>query len=266
MKKFFRNLLMILLIIIFIIGFIFGIMTIVKFIKLNNIYKKIDKYVEYESFYMKTTQTINDETTETEAYYRNGTSKQIASNGVYTWTDGERAYVVDETNSTVYTASTENNITLVSYNMFAAPIQGYNEGIVDRFFLAGDVNTTIKKEKIDDKEYYCIKTKENNAIKKVWVEKDSSKIKKASIEFTNGDVIYYEYELQFNQVKASDISLTDITGYKLISGETGTILSESFNEETTTVETEESTSTAENATTDNTVENTNMVVNETISE
>ena len=86
------------------------------------------------------------------------------------------------------------------------------------------------EEKIDDVDCYCIKTKENNALKKVWVEKDSSKIKKATIEFSNGDIFKYDYELSFNSVKASEVALPDITGYKLINGETGTILSESFNE------------------------------------
>lgn len=225
-----KKILKILLLIVAIIGFSFGIMTIVKFLKLKNIYKKIDTYVGYDSFYLKTIQETKDEKIETEAYYRNGTSKQIASNGIYTWTDGERAYLVDEANSTIYTLSLENNISLVSYNMFAAPIQGYNSDIIDKIFLAGNVNTTIKKENIDGNDYYCIKTKENNAIKKVWVEKNSSKIKKATIEFSNGDVFNYEYELEFNSVRISDVSLPDITGYKLVNGETGTILSESFNQ------------------------------------
>lgn len=231
-----KKVLKVLIIIIAIIGFIFGITTIVKFIKLNNIYKKIDKYVAYDCFYLGTLQESNGEKIETEAYYRNGTSKQIASNGIYTWTDGERAYMVDEENSTIYTLSLENNISLVSYNMFAAPIQGYNAGFVDRILLAGDVNTTIKKEKIEETDYYCIKTKENNAIKKVWVEKKSSKIKKATIEFSNGDVFNYDYELSFNSVNAADVKLPDITGYKLVNGETGTTLSESFNQTNTTEE------------------------------
>lgn len=225
-----KKILKILLIIIAIVGFIFGITTIVKFIKLNNIYKKVDKYIAYDCFYLKTLQETKEGKIETEAYYRKGTSKQIASNGVYTWTNGERAYLVDEANSTIYTLSLENNFSLVSYNMFAAPIQGYNSNFIDRIFLAGDVNTTIKKEKIDENDYYCIKTKENNAIKKVWIERKSSKIKKATIEFSNGDIFKYDYELSFNSVKASDIVLPDITGYKLINGETGTILSENFNQ------------------------------------
>lgn len=234
-----KKVLKVLITIIAIIGFIFGITTIVKFIKLNNIYKKIDDYVAYDCFYLRTIQESNGEKNETEAYYRKGISKQIASNGIYTWTDGERAYMVDEENSTIYTLSLENNITLVSYNMFAAPIQGYNSGFIDRILLAGDVNTTIKKEKIDDKEYYCIKTKKNTVTKKVWVEKDSSKIKKAEIEFSNGDIFNYEYEVSFNSVKKSEVSLPDITGYTLINGETGNILAENFNQTNSTEVTEE---------------------------
>ncbi len=225
-----KKILNILIIIIAIIGFIFGVTTIVKFIKLNNIYKKVDKYIAYDCFCLETKQETKNEKIETEAYYRKGIGKQVASNGIYTWTDGERAYIVDEANSTIYTLNIENNISLVSYNMFAAPIQGYNSDVIDRIFLAGDANTTIKKEKIDDDEYYCIRTKEKNAIKKVWVEKKSSKIKKATIEFSNGDILNYDYELTFNSVDSADVTLPDITGYKLINGETGTILTESFNE------------------------------------
>lgn len=225
-----KKILKILIVIILVICFIFGIATIVKFIKLNKIYKKIDKYVSYESFYLSTTLIQNEsESSTTEAYYRNGTSKLIASSGIYTWTDGERAYLIDEENSTAYTLDTENTIILVSYNMFASAIQGYNSSFIDKLFLAGDVNTTIKKEKIDDTYYYCIETKENLATKRVWVEKDTSKIKKAEIEFSNGDIFNYEYELSFNSVKASDVSLPDITGYTLINGETGNILTENFN-------------------------------------
>lgn len=235
MKKILKIFLIILITALIIISFILGITTIVKYIKLSNIYKKIDKYIAYDNFYLKTTQIIDNETTETEAYYRNGKSKQIASNGIYTWTDGERAYLVDEENITIYTLSLEKNFALVSYNMFASPIQGYNYNFINKLLLAGDINTTIKKETIDGNDYYCIKTKENSAIKKVWIEKNSSKIKKATIIFSNGDVFNYEYELLFNSVKASEVSLPDITGYKLISGETGTILSENFNQ-TTSIE------------------------------
>lgn len=229
MKKILKFSLRVLIILIVIIGFTFGIATIVKFIKLNGIYKNINKYVKYDSFYLKTSLFSNDTLqSETEAYYKNGTGKLVASNGVYSWTDGERAYLVDEENDTLYTLGTEYNFALVSYNMFASSIPGYNSNFINRLLLAGNVNTTIKKEKIGANDYYCIKTRENLAIKKVWVEKNSSKIKKATIEFSNGDIFNYEYELEFNVVKVSDVKLPDITGYKLINGETGNILSEKF--------------------------------------
>lgn len=228
MKKILRSL----LIIVIVIGFIFGMATIIKFIKLNSIYKKLDKNLEYDSFYLKTSLVTsnhsNDSTTET--YFRNGTSKLVASNGVYTWTNGERAYLIDEANLTAYTLSLKENVTLASYNMFATPVQGYNGSFIDRLLLAGDPNTTIKNEKINDNSYYCIKSKENLAIKTIWVEKETGKIKQAKIEFSNGDVFDYEYELYFNSVKAVDVGLPDITGYKLINGETGNVLSENFKE------------------------------------
>lgn len=226
MKKILKYLLIILLVI----GFLFGITTIVKYVKLNGIYKKVDELIGYNSFYLKISLKNNsDDETITEALYREGKSKLIASNGVYTWTDGKKAYLVDEENSTIYTLDIENNFALTSYNMFSSSIQGYNKNFIDRLLLAGDVNTTIEKQKIEGKNYYCIKTKENRATKKVWIEKDSSKIKKAEIEFSNGDYFYYDYELTFNSVRSSDLDLPDITGFTLINGETGSILTESFN-------------------------------------
>lgn len=229
MKKVLKKLLKILLILIAIIGFIFGIITIVKFIKLTNIYKKNDKNLSHDSFYLKTSLSTNNEPkSETEAYYRNGVGRLVASNGIYSWTNGERAYMIDEENDTAYILDLNTNFALVSYKMFASGIPGYNMSLIDRFFLAGNANTSIKKEKIDNKVYYCIKTKENLATKKVWVEKETGKIKKAIIEFSNGDIFNYEYELEFNSVKATEVRLPDLTGFKLINGETGTVLSESF--------------------------------------
>lgn len=226
MKKILKTLLIILIII----GFLFGITTIVKYIKLNRIYKKANELNSYNSFYLKTSFKKNDEDESIiEAFYREGKSKMLASNGIYTWTDGEKAYLIDEENSTIYTLDIEDNFALTSYNMFSSPIQGYNKNFVDRLLLAGDVSTTIKKEKIEGKNFYCIKTKENEATKKVWIEKDNSKIKKAEIEFSNGDHFYYDYELTFDSVRSSELNLPDITGYTLINGETGRILTENFN-------------------------------------
>ena len=226
MKKVLRALILVILVI----GFVFGIATIVKYFKLNNIYKKIDKNTNYNSFYLKTKITdTNQEESITEAFYREGKGKLIASNGLYTWTDGEKAYLVDEENETIYTLNIEENFALVSYNMFTSPVQGYNKNIIDKLLLAGDANTTIKKEKIGNNDCYCIKTKENLAIKKVWIEKYTGKISKAEIEFSNGDIFKYEYELNFNTLKNSNLSLPDITGYTLINGETGNVLTESFN-------------------------------------
>lgn len=227
MKKIFK----VILILILIIGFIFGIGTIVKFIKLSNIYNQVNKHTAmFDSFYLKTTLTKSTgENASTEAYYRNGVGKLVSSNGIYTWTDGKKAYIVDEKNTTIYTLSLENNIALVSYNMFCAPIQGYNYDIISRFFLAGDVNTTIEKEKVDENDCYFIKTKEKDAIKKVWIDKLTGKIKKAEIDFSNGDIFNYEYELYFNSVESIDVALPDIAGYKMVNGETGNVLTENFN-------------------------------------
>ena len=140
----------------------------------------------------------------------------IAENGVYTWVDGEKAYMVDEENKTIYTLDLQKSLGLVSNEMFASLIPGYSKNAFERFVMAGNVQNKIKSEKIDDKKCYKIIIKEENNVKTYWIEKNSKKPIRATIQFSNGDVYQYDYELQFGVTKVKDIELPDITEYNVI--------------------------------------------------
>lgn len=208
--------LIILIIIIIAIGLFFGIASIVKFIKFQNIYSKISSNIEFDNYYLKTTSTINNGTNVTEAFYKQGTGKLVAENGVYTWTDGENAYMVDEENKKVYTLDIDNYKGLVSYEMFASLVPGYTKNIFGRFVLAGNIRTTIKTEKDEDNKYIVIKYTENKVTKTIWLEDKTKKPVKANMEFSDGTIYEYEYELKFNSTKLSDIELPDLTEYTTV--------------------------------------------------
>ena len=140
----------------------------------------------------------------------------VAKNNLYTWVDGEKAYMVDEENKTMYTLDLEKSLGLVSNEMFASLIPGYSRNIFERFIMAGSVQNKIKSEKVDDKKCYKIQIREDDNVKTYWIEKNSKKPIKASITFSNGDNYQYDYELQFGVTKIKDVELPDISQYTII--------------------------------------------------
>lgn len=217
-----------------IIGLIFGIMAIYRFCVIQSIFGKIEENIGIENYYLKTT-FINQkgEETVTEAYYREGIGKNIASNGVYTWVDGKDAYMVDEANKKIYILDieSENSISLVSNSMFASLVPGYNKNTFQRFLMACNLNIKIKSEKIDNKKYYVIEDSNQEAIKTVWISKDRKNPVKSKVRFKNGKTIEYKYELKFLVAKLKNVELPDISEYTLIDYETGdTILNKEENQ------------------------------------
>ena len=91
------------LIIILIIGLIYGIRAIKNFIIIQNIFSEVQKNVEKDNYYLRNTVTHQGESSLSKIFYKDGIGKMIAENGVYTWVDGEKAYMVDEENKTIYT-------------------------------------------------------------------------------------------------------------------------------------------------------------------
>ena len=226
-KKFLFLLFFIFLIII--IGMIFGIITIYRFSILQDISRKINDNIKKDNYHMTTTVTSDDGTTNTtEAFYRNNVGKLVASNGIYTWADGEYAYMVDEEKKTVYLLNINNeNIGLVSYSMFASVVPGYNNTIIERLFLAGNLNNKIKKSKLNDKDCFMIKTIDEKYNKTVWIDMVNAIPIKAEIEFDNGSKISYDYIIKFNETRLKDIELPSIDDYTLIDAENEEIIKDS---------------------------------------
>ena len=116
-----------------IIGLVFGFLTIYRF------------SIVQDNYHMITTVTSADGiTTTTEVFYRDDVGKIIAENGVYTWADGEYAYMIDEDKKEVYVLNINTeNIGLVSYDMFATIIPGYKKSFINNLLLSGDLKNKI---------------------------------------------------------------------------------------------------------------------------
>ncbi len=206
----------ILLIIIVLIGFIYGIRAIKNFFIIQSIFSEVQENLKKENYYLRTTITHSGESSLSKIFYKNGIGKMVAENGLYTWVDGENAYMMNEENKTIYTLDLEKSLGLVSNEMFASLIPGYSKNTFERFIMAGSVQNKIKSEKVDDKKCYKIQIKEDYNVKTYWIEKNSKKPIKASITFSNGDNYQYDYELQFGVTKIKDVELPDISQYTII--------------------------------------------------
>lgn len=205
-----------LLIILVIIGLICGIRGIRNFWIIQNIFNQLEENLEKDNYYLRTTTNYNNTSTLTKIYYKEGIGKMVAENGIYTWVDGEKAYMVDEENKTIYNLDIENSIGLVSSEMFASFVPGYSKNAIERFIMAASLQNKIKSDKIDDKKCYMIQINEEGYTKTYWIEKVSKKPLKAKIEFEDGQVYEYDYQLQFNVTKLKDVELPDITDYTII--------------------------------------------------
>lgn len=61
-----------------VIGLIFGILTIYRFYRLQNILSKVKENVEKENFYMETTIINNGVSKKTKSYYKDGVGKFVS--------------------------------------------------------------------------------------------------------------------------------------------------------------------------------------------
>ena len=102
---------------------------------------------------------VDDENATTEAYYKSGVGKYITSSGLYTWTDGTNAYLVDEDSKKIQTAALETSL-FISNEFIGSMIPGYSRSLVQKIFLAGSLNTSVKVKNYDGIKYYIITTNE----------------------------------------------------------------------------------------------------------
>ncbi len=215
--------LIILIVVIACIGLVCGIRAIRNLVVLNNIISNLESNIEKNNYYLKTTVKAGEKSSKTEAYYKDGIGKNISSNGVYTWVDGKEAYMVDEENKKIYIMeiSQENAISLVSSEMFMSLIPGYSKNIFERFVMVGSLVNSVKSEKVSDEKCYKISVKDGDITKSIWVTKSRSFPIKAEVEFANGEVFGYEYDLKFFITKLKDVELPDLSEYKFYDYKTG---------------------------------------------
>ena len=216
-KKLFVGL--IIAIIFIVIGFLFGTITMVRFLNLNTIYSALDEYVEKENYTLVTTVKYNDQTIKTEMRYVDGIGKNIAENGIYTWNDGEKAYMVDEENKKITALKTEEMVGIVLRDSFAQLVPGYSTSFFSKLAFAGDISNKIYTEKINDVKYKVIEVSDENSTKRMWVSSKMNHLVKAEVEFPNGDIFYYDYNISFGDTYKASVQLPDITEYTLVTGE-----------------------------------------------
>lgn len=232
-----KKILIFLLVIILIYFLIVGITSIVRMSILNKILRKTRDNIEKDNYFLKTTCVNGDNKFETSAYYRDGIGRYVAENGIYTWTDGQKAYMIDEENKILYVLSIKDSAEmLVSNEMFAYLVPGYNMSFIDRLKLCGNMFNKFSSEKIEDEAYYKITINEEKYVKTTWISKKSFAPIKAIMEFPSGDPLEYTYDLSFVATKLSSIDLPNLDTYKIIDYATGEVIVEKFITEETTEE------------------------------
>lgn len=201
-------------ILIVIIGLTFGISSIVKFCKLQSIISNIKEDVAKDNYYIKIKTTYNGNISETETFYKEGVGKLVSESGVYTWTDGETAYLIDENQKSAQKLSTEDNIQLlVTSTRLASLYPTISKNVFQRFILMGSPENKIKTIEEDGEKYTYIEIKEENYTKSYWLEKDRDILVKAKLELSSGDVYEYEYEIKYHATKLKDVELPDLSTY-----------------------------------------------------
>lgn len=205
----------IIVIILCFIGIIYGSYTTIKFLRLNNIYIGLEKLVSKENYSLTTVATHKDSQTVTKILYKDGTGKMIAANGVYSWNKSGNVYIVDEEAKELNAITDESFSGVVFNDSFARLVPGYSYNTIGRFVFAGDINNKIKTEKLGGVKYYKIETKDANSIKRIWISSTMNYLVKAEMEFPNGDIISYDYTIAFDETLDTQVSLPDITEYKL---------------------------------------------------
>ena len=82
-----------------------------------------------------------------------------------------------------------------------------------------DLSNKISTEKINDIKYYIIEVSDENSTKRIWISSKLCYLVKAEVEFPNKDIFYYDYTMSIGNTHKADVTLPDITEYKLVSGD-----------------------------------------------
>lgn len=215
------KLLIALILIFVVIGLVFGIGTIYRFIKLQSIWSRVERNVEKDNYYMETTIINNGTSTKTQSYYKEGTGKFISEDGSYIWFNGEYAYYINEASKTAKVLNKDEEIGIVYKESFASLYPGYTSNFFERLLLAGDFSNKIKKQYYNGEKCIVITIEKENYTKTYWITDNLKNLVQAKIEFTNGDIYEYKYDIKFHATKLKDLELPDVSDYTVIDGATG---------------------------------------------
>ncbi len=235
-----------------VIGFVFGIITLVRFCKLQSIWSEVNENVEKNNFNMETTITNNGVTRKTKTYYKDGVGKFVSNDGTYIWFDGKKACSVDEENKILVNITDVENAAIPYKESFASLYPGYSYNFFERLMFAGNLENTIKTDYYNGEKVIFISVKGEEFTKSYWITKDFKNLVKAEIKFSNGEVYEYKYDIKFHTTKLHDIALPDISEY--------TIQNEEKAEDATEGNTTDNKETSTNQTVENTITETNNTV------
>lgn len=214
-------------ILIIIIGLTFGISSIVKFTRMQILISDVKENILKNNYYLKIQTNYRGETQEIEAFYRDGIGKQKSEEGWYTWTDGKKAYLVDEDKKYLKELSIEDDIQLlVTSTRLISLYPTISNNIFERFFIMGNIENKIKTVKENGNKYTYIELHGKGYTKMFWLEKNTNTLVKSKIEFSNGEQYEFKYEVKYYQTKISDIELPKLDEYTKLEDTTKDIIKE----------------------------------------
>ena len=214
MKKTFKvlKIAIIVLLVIYILSVLF------KFLVLKKIYNETRMNISKENYKMTIELDNKGTVTKTQCYYMDGRSKNIASNGVYTWTNQKYRFKIDEANKIICEINTEDMADMMSVatnSTVATFIPGYFKTTGEKAKLILSPTTWIWYEKVDGTSCYKIKIKEQKSKKIFWIGKDSFTPKKAVMDI-DGYSLLYKFDISFLSTTVKDTDFIDITEYTFV--------------------------------------------------
>lgn len=140
--------------------------------------------------------------------------------GAYIWFNGKQAYSIDEENKTAKILDQNKTIGIVYKESFASLYPGYTDNLFGRIMLAGNLSNKIKTKYFNGEKCIVIEIKEEKCTKTFWINENFKNLVQSKIEFTNGDVYEYKYDIKFHTTKLKDVELPDISEYTVVDDST----------------------------------------------
>ena len=216
---------------------IYSLLAVYKIVIFQGIYKTLDSNVEIDNYSLMTDINTPTGKQHQEYYYKKGVAKNITSNGVYIWSDGETSYMVDGEKKKTYIMPKDapEILTLFGDNrnkVFANLVPGYQENFINRILFAIDLRVHIRHEEIDGNKVFRITDARNlKMTKTLWIDVTTKKPIKGEVVMMNAgkaETVTYDYALRFLSTVESNISLEDMKEYQLVDYKTGEVIAENL--------------------------------------